>query len=346
MRRITIIILLIVLITTPVCALEYTAPEAPDTAQQYIPEQVASFSDGLWYIFKQAIKQLQPNLAEAAQVCLSLLACVLLASILNSFSGSAKRTVDLMVTLCIAALLVRSANSMINLGTKTVTEVSEYGKLLLPIMSAALAAQGATVSSAALYTGTAFFNSLLSAAIAKLIVPMIYIFMILCIAFHAIGEDVLKNLRDFVKWLVTWSIKTILYIFTGYLGITGVVSGTTDAATLKAAKLTISGAVPVVGNIISDASESILVGIGVMKSTVGIYGLLVILALWIGPFLQIGIQYLLLKLTAAICGAIGTKESVGLIGDFSCIMGFLVAMTGTVCVLLLVSIVCFLKGVG
>ena len=170
--------------------------------------------------------------------------------------------------------------------------------------------------------------------------------MILCIAFRAIGEDVLKNLRDFVKWLVTWSIKTILYIFTGYLGITGVVSGTTDAATLKAAKLTISGAVPVVGNIISDASESILVGVGVVKSTVGIYGLLVVAALWIGPFFKIGIQYLLLKFTAAICGAIGTKESVGLVSDFSGIMGFLVAMTGTVCVLLLVSIVCFLKGVG
>lgn len=346
MRIIALILILLSLVVTPVSAVEYTAPDAPDTAQKYIPEQVETFSDGFWHIMKEAVKELHPNLAEAAQVCLSLIACSLLASTLSAFSGSSRRTVDLVVTLCMSALLVRSANSMINLGIETVTEVSEYGKLLLPVMAGALAAQGATASSAALYTGTAFFNSLLSTATAKLLVPMIYIFMILCIAFRAIGEDVLKNLREFVKWLVTWSIKTIIYIFTGYLGITGVVSGTTDAAALKAAKLTISGAVPVVGNIISDASESILVGVGVVKSSVGIYGLLVIIALWIGPFLKIGIQYLLLKYTAAICGAIGTKQSIGLVSDFSGIMGFLVAMTGTVCLLLLVSIVCFLKGVG
>jgi hypothetical protein len=54
----------------------------------------------------------------------------------------------------------------------------------------------------------------------------------------------------------------------------------------------------------------------------------------------------MLKLTAGLCGAFGTKESAGLVGDFSGIMGFLVAMTGTVCLLLLISVVCFLKGVG
>lgn len=346
MKKFLACLILIASTVLPASALEYTAPEPPDTAQQYLPEQVETFSDGLMHIIKEALWALQPNLAEAAKVCLSLIACTMLASILNSFSGISKRIVSLVVTLCIAALLVRSANSMINLGIETITEVSEYGKLLLPVMSASLAAQGATTTSAALYTGTAFFNSLLSSATAKLIVPMIYVYMVLCISFRTIGEDVLKSLCDFVKWLLTWSIKLVLYFFTGYLGITGVVSGVTDAAALKAAKLTLSGAVPVVGSIISDASESILVSIGVVKSTVGVYGLLAIAAIWIGPFIRIGTQHLLLKLTASVCGAIGTKESIGLISDFSAIMGFLLAMTGTVCLTLLVSIVCFLKGVG
>lgn len=346
MRRILILLLLILVIAAPAKALDYTAPEAPDAAQQYMPEKVETFSDGLWYIIKEAIRELRPNLAEAAGLCLSLLAGVLLASILKSFTGPAKQIVDLVTTLCIGTALLGSANAMIHLGIETVEQISEYGKLLLPVMTAALAAQGAAASSAALYTGTAFFNSLLSTAVAKLIVPMIYIYMILCIAYRAIGEDVLKNLRDFVKWLVTWSIKLVLYVFTGYLGITGVVSGVTDAAALKAAKLTLSGAVPIVGSIISDASESILVSVGVVKSTVGVYGLLVIAAIWIGPFIKIGIQYLLLKITAAVCGTFGKSEPAGLVDDFSGIMGFLAAMTGTVCLLLLISIVCFLKGVG
>ena len=138
----------------------------------------------------------------------------------------------------------------------------------------------------------------------------------------------------------------MLYVFSAYMGITGVVSGSVDAASIKATKLAISGAVPVVGGILSDASEALLVGAGVIKSAVGVYGLLAILATWIGPFLQIGCQYLLLKATAALCGVIGAKETTGLITDFSGAMGMLLAMTGTTCLLLLISTVCFMKGVA
>jgi stage III sporulation protein AE len=218
--------------------------------------------------------------------------------------------------------------------------------MLLPVMTAAMAAQGGVTGSAALYTGTAIFDAVLCSLISRLLIPMIYIFLVLAVANSALGEDLLKKLRDFLKWLVSWCLKTVLYVFTGYIGITGVVSGATDQAALKATKLTISGMVPVVGGILSDASEAILVGAGVVKSAVGVYGLLAIAAIAIGPFLRIGVQYLLLKLTAAVCGVFGNKRITELIVDFSAAMGLLLAMTGTVCLLLLISTVCFLKGMG
>ena len=138
----------------------------------------------------------------------------------------------------------------------------------------------------------------------------------------------------------------MLYIFSGYMGITGVVSGTADAAAVKAAKITISGAVPVVGGILSDASEAILVSAGIMKNAAGVYGLLAMLAICIGPFIRMGAQYLLLKITSAVCSVVGVQQAVDMINDFSGVMGFLLAMTGTVCLLLLISTVCFMKGVS
>ena len=128
--------------------------------------------------------------------------------------------------------------------------------------------------------------------------------------------------------------------------ITGVVSGATDATTLKATKLTISGAVPVVGGILSDASEAVIVSAGVLKSAAGIYGLIAILAIWIGPFMRIGIHYIMLKFTASICDILGSCKTTELLKDFSSAMGLLLAMVGTQCLLLLISTVCFMKGVG
>ena len=136
-----------------------------------------------------------------------------------------------------------------------------------------------------------------------------------------------------------------MYLFTGYIGITGVISGTVDAVSVKAAKLAISGFVPVVGSVISDASETILISAGVMKNTAGVYGLLVLLALYIGPFVQIGVQYLLLRLCGALCGVFSCKTPVKLIESFASVMGFLLAMTGCVCLLHMVSTVCLMKGV-
>ena len=153
-------------------------------------------------------------------------------------------------------------------------------------------------------------------------------------------------MRDFVKWLMTWGLKVILYVFTGYMGITGVITGTADAAAVKAAKLTISGVVPVVGGILSDASEAVVISAGVMKNAVGIYGLLAVVAIWITPFLQIGAMFLLLKLTAVVCSVFGVKEASDLIEDFSGAMGLLLGMTGTISLLVLISTICFMKGMG
>lgn len=346
MKRLLMLIVIIALFAIPVSAVDFTAPEAPDSAQVYMPPDTESFGEGLWYVFKTALAELQPRFAEASGICLSLIAVVLLASILKSFLGSSKQTVELVATLAIGTLLFQSSNTLVRMGTQTVEELSQYGKLILPVMTAAMAAQGGVTTSAALYAGTAAFDAVLGAVISRLITPMVYIYLCLCVANRAIGEELLDNLRSFVKWAMTWCLKIVLYIFTGYIGITGVVSGATDAAALKAMRLTITGFVPVVGGIISDASEAILVGAGVVKSAVGVYGLITLLAIWIGPFMRIGVQYLLLKVTAGVCGVFGTKQASGLVQDFSAAMGFLLAMTGAMCLLLLISTVCFMKGVA
>ena len=83
-----------------------------------------------------------------------------------------------------------------------------------------------------------------------------------------------------------------------------------------------------------------------MKNAAGLYGIFALLAIFLNPFLKIGIHYILLKATAAICGVYGAKSAIDLIDDFSATMGLLLAMTGSVCLLLLISTVCFMKGVG
>ena len=346
MKRLLIWIVLLLIIAVPVDAMEFTAPTAPQEAQKWMPKDTEDFGEGLLTIIRSAITVIQPSLTEALGTSVSLVTACLLVGILVEFTPGIKQVVELLGIILVATLLFHPANAFIQKGTETVQEISQYGRLLLPVMTATLAAQGAVNRSGAIYLATAFFDALLSSAVSKFLVPLVYTFLCLSICIHLFGQSLLRDVGKFIKWLLTWGLKIILYVFTGYIGITSVVGGTTDAAMLKATKLTISGMVPVVGNILSDASEAVLVGAGVVKSTIGIYGLLVIIALWIGPFLQIGVQYLIFKITAGICEMFGPKKLSDLVKDYSSVMGIVLAMTGTICVIFLISIICFMKGIG
>lgn len=345
MKRFLFALLIVSLTVLPVSALELTAPPVPESGREFLPEEPESFSEGLWEVIKAGLVILQPSFVAAARVCVGITAVMVLISLLRAIHTQTSRIINLVAAVTIASMLLKPANALIHLGTQTVEELSEYGKLLLPVMTAAMAAQGGITASGALYTGTALFDAILTSGISKLLVPLIYAYLALAVGNAAMGEDVLKQLRDFAKWLITWGLKGTLYLFTGYIGITGVVSGTADAVAVKAAKLAISGVVPVVGGMLSDASESVLVSASAVKNAVGVYGMLALLAIWIGPFIQIGAQYLFLKLTSAVSTVFAGKEIAGLLQDFTSAMGLILAMVGTVCLLLLISTVCYLKGV-
>lgn len=346
MRKVTILIVIMLLFTTTVSATEPTAPTVPEDVQEYMPADTESFGDGLWYVVKTAIRKVSPDLTDAFKLCIGIIGAAMLCAMLRDFPGSQKKLLDIIAVMSVSAMLFYSSTSMINLGVSIVSKLNDYGKLLLPVMTTALATQGGITSSTALYVGTVFFCTLLTSLVINILVPMLYIYLALSVANSALEQEILGKLRDFTKWLMVWCLKIILYVFTGYITITGVVSGTTDASVMKATKLTISGVVPVVGGILSDASESVLVSAGVMKNAAGVYGLIAVFAIWIGPFLRIGVHYILLKITSAISNVFGVKQLNLIINDFSFAMGFVVAMTGAICLMLLISLVCFMKGVG
>ena len=115
-----------------------TPPEIPTSAQQWMPDKADTFAEGLMEILRDAISLLRPDIMEASGACLGIIAAALIVSILQTFSGSVKKTGELAGAVAISFLLLSSTNSLIHLGAETVTELSEYGKLLLPVMTAAL----------------------------------------------------------------------------------------------------------------------------------------------------------------------------------------------------------------
>ena len=342
MKHVIVCLLLVVCLAVPVSA-ELAAPEVPEAGARLMPQETRDFGQALGEILRDLLPVLTPHFYAALVTGGSLAAVCLLVSLIPGEGG---RTANLVGVVAASALLLGSAGAMIRLGEQTVTDISEYQKLLLPAMTTALAAQGGATSAAALYAGSAAFNTLLSRLMVKLLIPVQYLFLAASMAGNVLESDFLKNLKDTMKGMLLWCLKTMLSLFTAYLGITGVVAGSADAAAVKAAKAAFGTLVPVVGSVLAEASEAVLVGAGVLRGAMGVYGILAILAVFLEPFCRIGIQYMILKAASAFCGLFAPKAVTTVIADFSEVMRMLLGMTGAICVLGLVSTVCFLKGVG
>ncbi len=345
MKRLIILFALIPMLIIPAQAADFTAPTVPPDAQPVFPEDPSSFTEGLWEIIRDCTQLIRPAIADCFAVCIKIFAIVMLAGLFSDASGISKQSVSAVAGLAITLCLLTPADELIYLGRDTILEITQYGKLLLPVMATALAAQGAASGAAALYAGTACLNAIFGSLITGILIPLVYIYLILAAGCCLVEEEMLEKIKNFVKWCLTWSLKILLYAFTGYMSISGVITGAVDASAMKAAKLTISSVVPVVGGILSDATESILLSAGVMKNTAGVYGILAMLAILVGPFIKIGAQYLTLKATGALCQVFENKKCSRLLKDFTGAMGIMLAMTGTSCLLQLISTVCFMRGV-
>ena len=346
-RRVLIFVILVILLSLPVRAMDFSPPPAPDSAREYLPEEADSFGEGLWNVLKAAIAALEPSLQEAAGCCVRLFGALLLTAVVGQFlKGGASQAMDLAGTAAVSALLLEPSGALLELGLQTVRDLQEYGKLLLPVLASGLAATGGVTASTGLYVGTAVFNTVLSWAIPKLMLPLLRLLLALSIAHGAVREPLLARLGELVRWCAEWSLKLGLYLFTGYMAITGVVSGAADALAGKAARIALSGAVPVVGGILSDAADAVLLSAATLGSGAGVWGILTVLAVFCAPALRIGAQYLLLKLTAAAGEGLGCGRCAGVIGDFAKVLGLLMALCWTQAVLLLITSVCFLRGMG
>jgi stage III sporulation protein AE len=266
-----------------------------------------------------------------------------MSSVLSGLGGNSGGAMELAGVLAIGLVCVGQASGFFSLAAETIDAMATFSGFLFTSLAAATAATGAVGTAGALYGVTVAVCGSLSRVLELLFLPAISCYMALMIANYALGDDSLRAVGDTIRQLSTSLLKLLILGFTAYLSLTGVIRGSADSAAVKAAKLAISSAVPVVGSMIADASETLLVSAGLLRSGIGVFGLLGVLAISIGPFLETGISYLMLKLTAAAASVTGEKRLSGLISAMAGAMGLITAVTGVCTLLMMIGCVCFMK---
>lgn len=269
-----------------------------------------------------------------------LLAVILLCGVGQSLSpGQNSLSVALVGVLAVTAIAVGDMRSLLGLGEQVMNGMASFSNVLLPVVAGVTAATGAIAGAAARKMAAVLFSSLLTNLFHQLLLPLLYGYLAALVAWSALDNPGLKRVAELLKWLVVTLLSVIMMSYISYLTLTGVVAGAADSAAVKAAKFAISGAVPVVGRILSDAAETVLAASGVLRGAVGVFGTVVIAAICLIPFLHLGIHYLIYKLVAAMAATVGEGRLCALVEGIGGAFGLLLGMTGSCSLLLLISLV-------
>lgn len=276
------------------------------------------------------------------QIMLIAILCKLISCDDNS---SVKRVTVMTGTIAVVLVCISDVSSMIGTSIATMDEIRVFSSALLPVMASAAAGSGAVNGASAAYAVSVLFSNLLITVCRMLLMPAVYFTLALAVTDSVLESQRMKQLREFLGWLIKNGLKWMMYLFTAFLSLSGVLAGSADAMALKAAKMAVSSMVPVVGGIISDAAETVLTGAGFLKNSVGTFGMLSILAIFFIPFLKIGIWLLGFRLVSALCSVVESKLS-GCMEAISDVMGFLLAMIGSCSLMNLLACFSFIKTVA
>lgn len=325
-KKILIVIFLIALILIPVCALaqeEYNEEEYNQTLEQFdlsfledLDEDTYKVLDELGltdfdynkiidFSFSDIADYLKEMIADGVKKPLYSCGIILLIIILSSFFQGFRESVNdsemisLLSTvsaLVIAVLLVSQLKYSISSACAAISVCADFIFAFVPAFCIIVATSGNTVTAFSTNTLLLSLAQALNFISENIFLPLSNCFLAIGICSGIRSELNLQQLIFNLKKYLTTAISVCATAFVSILSIKTAVSARADAIGLRSMRFAINSVVPVIGGAISEGLLSIQAYSSLIKSSVGIVGIIAVLTVFVPPVLNVSFWRLFLSL--------------------------------------------------
>ena len=325
-KKILIVIFLIALILIPVCALaqeEYNEEEYNQTLEQFdlsfledLDEDTYKVLDELGltdfdynkiidFSFSDIADYLKEMIADGVKKPLYSCGIILLIIILSSFFQGFRESVNdsemisLLSTvsaLVIAVLLVSQLKYSISSACAAISVCADFIFAFVPAFCIIVATSGNTVTAFSTNTLLLSLAQALNFISENIFLPLSNCFLAVGICSGIRSELNLQQLIFNLKKYLTTAISVCATAFVSILSLKTAVSARADAIGLRSMRFAINSVVPVIGGAISEGLLSIQAYSSLIKSSVGIVGIIAVLTVFVPPVLNVSFWRLFLSL--------------------------------------------------
>lgn len=189
----------------------------------------------------------------------------------------------------------------------------DFMKALIPVYCTGISVASGGLSSAVFCSVTMLGIAVVGTVLQNVVLPVIGLYFMLSVLNRILEEDFLSKLAGLfysvAECLMKFSMAAVLGIGT----VQGMIAPAADAVK-RSAVIKTAGAIPVVGDLLSGTSQTVLAAGVLLKNTIGAAGAIVIVLLCLIPLVRVGIANLALRCGAAVLQPISDKRITDCLG--------------------------------
>ena len=265
-------------------------------------------------LFKNVISLIP---AFATVVAIALLSAIVSSAEGNILGKSTSKIVHLACYALIVLIISSMLTGVISDCIASINRIRKQIEIITPILVTLTVLTGGT-SSAAIYQPSAIF---LSGGAVEVISGFIFPTTVAVIVLNLLSklntQMSFSGVTALLKSLMKWVIGITVTIFSIFITFQSSASSLFDGILFKATKYAVSNSVPIVGNFLSNGFDTIMSAGLLIKSSVGLCGLIMLLFEIIGPVILLASFSLILKFVGAIVQPLGEKTLFALLSDLS-----------------------------
>nr|MBP3599033.1 stage III sporulation protein AE [Eubacterium sp.] len=242
-----------------------------------------------------------------------LLLCGILSGVFLNFATSAyekemSQTGFYLIYFFVVTILLGGFLEASTVAKTVLDRVLVFMKALVPSFSIALTWSAGSATSMAFYQAALATMAIVEQVLVGIFLPLVQVYFLISIA-NPLMDGKFARMADLVRSLIRFGTKTILMVMIGHQGIQGLITPALDGVK-RGTLFRTASSLPGVGNVFGGVTDTII-GSGVLiKSAIGVGGLVAICVLCIVPLVRLWVFTITYKGLAAFTQPVTDKRLV------------------------------------
>lgn len=264
--------------------------------------------------FAQLSELLFRQVQQSLSVCAAILAVCILSGVMNSMADSfgkntASKVANTVCLLIVATICAGDFLSVYGYCTEQMDLMIVAVQSLFPVVMPLLLTSGRAVTASILNPAVMGVIAMIATLMDTWILPSVFLSGSLCIIGRISAQSFLNRAGRLMKDIIVFSVGLTVTVLSAFTTLQGAAGKTADSLVMKTARFSVDHFIPLIGGFAADSMDMVVGCTAAIKNAVGLWGVLLLLALLVFPLIKMVSVILVYRIASVMAEAL-TEQTV------------------------------------